>query len=122
MRLNRTILFVKDFPRMVAFYTETLGLQPIEETRLENWVEFNTGSARFSLHAIPPGIANGIGISTPPRPRETVPVKLSFEVEDLAGERKRLSDLGVALIERPWGSWDAVDPEGNIFGISARAL
>ena len=45
------------------------------------------------------------------------PVKLSFEVEDVASEVKRLEGLGVTIVRRPWGSHEAIDPEGNIFGI-----
>ncbi len=33
MQLNQAILFVKDIDRMAAFHRDTLGLQPIEETR-----------------------------------------------------------------------------------------
>ncbi len=111
------MLFVKDLDRMVAFYAGTLGLKPIEETRLDNWVEFDSGGARFSLHAIPAEIANQIEISSPPKPRETGAVKLSFETGDAASERRRLAALGVTFIKRPWGAYEGVDPEGNIFGL-----
>ena len=113
------MIYVKDLHRMAAFYGGTLGLKPIEETRMENWVEFEAGAARFSLHAIPAGIANQIEIASPPSPRETNPVKLSFEVDDVASECRRLESLGVPIIRRPWGSYDGIDPEGNIFGICA---
>jgi len=115
MRLQRAMFYVKDLDRMVNFYGETLGLKVIEETRTDNWAEFDAGGTRFALHAIPREIADQIEISSPPTPREKCPVKLTFEVED-AGAR-RLKPLGVTIIERPWGSCDAVDPEGNIFGI-----
>ena len=111
------MIFVKDLPRMAAFYRDTLGLKAIEETRMENWVEFDTGAARFALHAIPAQIAAQIEIASPPRPRETNPVKLSFEVADVDSERQRLEALGVPIVQRPWGAYDGVDPEGNIFGI-----
>src|SRR5882757_4780138 len=52
-------------------------------------VEFEAGATRFSLHSIPPEIADQIRISSPPRPREENPVKLSFEVDDIASERQR---------------------------------
>jgi catechol 2,3-dioxygenase-like lactoylglutathione lyase family enzyme len=113
------MIFVKDLARMTTFYRDTLGLKPIEGTRLENWVEFDTGSTRFALHAIPPEIAQRIEIATPPQPREKNPVKLSFEVEDAASERRRLEALGVPLVERPWGAYDGIDPEGNVFGIDS---
>jgi catechol 2,3-dioxygenase-like lactoylglutathione lyase family enzyme len=117
MRLKRAMIYVKDLPRMVAFYSGTLGLKPIEETRLDNWVEFETGGVRFALHAIPAEIAAGIEILSPAKPREMTPVKLFFEVDDVASERRKLEAMGVQIIERPWGSCDGVDPEGNIFEI-----
>jgi catechol 2,3-dioxygenase-like lactoylglutathione lyase family enzyme len=117
MRLSNAMLYVKDIERMASFYRDTLGLQPIAETRLENWVEFETGGARFSLHAVPNEIAQGIDLGNPPQPRENVPVKLTFAVADADREMERLTRLGVPLIRRPWGACDVVDPEGNILQI-----
>lgn len=102
---------------MTAFYNETLGLRRIDDGRIDSWVEFDAGGARFALHAIPAEIAGQIEISSPPKARETDPVKLFFEVEDVEAERARLESLGVTTVQRPWGSWDGIDPEGNIFGI-----
>lgn len=121
MRLASAMIFVKDLDRMAGFYTDTLGLKPVEETRLENWVEFEGAGARFSLHAIPAAIASQIQIASPPQPREQGAVKLSFEVGDAAAEIQRLEALGVPLLRRPWGAVDAVDPEGNVFGIVSKA-
>jgi catechol 2,3-dioxygenase-like lactoylglutathione lyase family enzyme len=117
MRLTRAMLYVKDINRMAGFYENILGLKLIEETQMENWVEFEAGGAKFALHAIPSEIANQIEISSPPRPREKDPVKLIFEVDDVALERQRLESLGVPIVQRPWGAYDGIDPEGNIFGI-----
>jgi catechol 2,3-dioxygenase-like lactoylglutathione lyase family enzyme len=117
MRLNRAMIYVKDIDRMAVFYSNALGLKPIEETRTQDWVEFEAGDSRFALHAVPSEIARQIDISSPPVPRETNPVKLSFEVEDASSERRRLQSLGVPIVERPWGAYDGIDPEGNIFGI-----
>jgi len=117
MRLTRAMIFVKDLPRMTAFYGETLGLRAIQETRMDTYVEFDAGAASFALHAIPTHIAEQIKIVSPVQPRENNPVKLSFGVENIHSERKRLETLGVTILERPWGSWDGVDPEGNVFGI-----
>ena len=72
---------------------------------------------RFALHAIPPEIASDIEITSPPRVRGQNPVKLIFEVDDVEAERARLELLGTKMVERPWGAWDGVDPEGNVFGI-----
>ena len=112
MVLKRAMLFVKDLPSMARFYGDTLGLNPIPETRTDSWIEFETG---FALHAIPPHIADGIEILSPPRPRENHPIKLAFAVDDLASECERLEGLGVKTIQTRWGTCDAVDPEGNIF-------
>jgi catechol 2,3-dioxygenase-like lactoylglutathione lyase family enzyme len=112
------MLFVKDLRLMVAFYGDVLGLKPVAETRTGNWVEFDAGGARFALHAIPPEMAEQVEISSPPRPREKSPVKLIFEVADVERERARLEALGIAMLIRPWGGCDAVDPEGNIFQLS----
>lgn len=88
---------------------------------MENWVEFEGGGARFSLHAIPAAIASQIEVASPPRPREQAPIKLSFEADDAEAEIRRLESLGVTLVRRPWCAVDGVDPEGNVFGIYSRA-
>src|SRR5882724_6207772 len=117
MRLSRAMIYVKDLNRMAAFYGNVLGLKPVEETRTESWVEFETGATKFALHAIPAAIAEQIQILSSPEPREDTPIKLSFEVEDVASERQRLESLGVPIVQRPWGTYDGIDPEGNVFGI-----
>lgn len=121
MRLNRAMIYVKDFDRMAAFYENTLGLKPVEETRTQNWIEFDTGAIKFALHAIPAEIAEQVEISSPPRPREKNPVKLSFEVDDIAAELRRMESLRVMVVQRPWGAYDGIDPEGNVFGIDSAA-
>jgi predicted enzyme related to lactoylglutathione lyase len=82
---------------------------------MSEYLEFDAGTTTFALHVIP--AAARCDASAAPQPREKVPVKLSFEVDDVASERNRLEALGVTIIERPWGACDGVDPEGNIFGI-----
>lgn len=110
MHLSRAILYVKDFESMVAFYGRLLDREPVEATRTENWVEFAAGGVKLALHAIPPEIAEHIQISSPPLPREDTPLKLLFELNDMAYEHQRLQSLGMRMVERPWGSYDGVDP------------
>jgi predicted enzyme related to lactoylglutathione lyase len=117
MQLHRAMIYFKDLPRMREFYSEMLGVRPINEKSIDEWAEFDTGSARFALHAIPADIARQIEISSPPQAREKNPVKLTFEVDDVEAERRRLASLGATMVQRPWGSWDGIDPEGNVFGI-----
>ena len=118
MRLDGAMLFVKDLDRMTAFYRDVLGLQPIEETRLHNWVEFKGESVRFSLHAIPSAIATEIHIASPPLPREQSGTKLTFAVQNVDTTLKRIEQMGLPLLRRPWGATEAVDPEGNVFAVS----
>jgi len=118
MHFHGAMLFVRDLPRMTSFYADVLGLKVIDETRMDTWVEFETGSTRFSLHAIPAEILTGIPPPpSPPKARESNPTRLDFSVADVESERARLESLGVPILVRPWGSYDAVDPEGNVFGI-----
>jgi predicted enzyme related to lactoylglutathione lyase len=123
MQLGCAMIYVKDFPRMREFYSEMLGNKPINKDWTDSWAEFDAGGARVALHAIPADIAGGIEISSPPRPRERVPVKLVFRVEDVRAERARLESLGITMLNRPWQNpaeaCEGIDPEGNIFQISS---
>jgi len=120
MQLRSAILYVKDLERMKLFYSQMLGASP-NEGWTDAWATFETGGARFSLHAIPADIAKSIVIDSSPTPRERHAVKLIFEVKDVESERARLESLGVQLLRRPWQkpgeACDAVDPEGNVFQI-----
>jgi catechol 2,3-dioxygenase-like lactoylglutathione lyase family enzyme len=115
MRLNRAMIYVSDLDRMVAFYAGTLGLKLVEETTADVYVELDAGAIHLGLHVIPASAR--CERSEPVRPREQNPVKLNFEVEDVVSEIERLEALGVTIIKRPWGAYDGVDPEGNVFGI-----
>jgi catechol 2,3-dioxygenase-like lactoylglutathione lyase family enzyme len=117
MRLHGAMLFVKDLSRMTAFYSDVLGLRPIEETRVDNWVEFRGDHGQFSLHAIPPAMAAGIQIESPPRAREQGATKLTFEVQDVDATMGKIEAMGLPLLRRPWGGTECVDPEGNVFAL-----
>ena len=119
MRLAGAMLFVKDLPSMTVFYREVIGLRPIEETRQPDWVEFD--GAQFSLHAIPAAIAAGIPIDSPPRVREEGATKLTFVVADVEATLASIERMGLPLLRRPWGGIEAVDPEGNVFGLRSGA-
>ena len=43
--------------------------------------------------------------------------KLTFDVPDVAGTLARIEAMGLPLLRRPWGDTEAVDPEGNVFGL-----
>jgi catechol 2,3-dioxygenase-like lactoylglutathione lyase family enzyme len=110
------MIFVRDIGAMERFYRDVVGLVPVEETRQPEWVEFDGGWGRFSLHQRPPHILAEL----PPlsgEPRETGSTKLGFLVPRVSAEVARLRGLGVRVIERPWGGFDFTDPEGNVCGL-----
>ena len=119
MQLRSAMLYVKDLERMKRFYAGVLGTEPTNESWTNIWATFDRGGIRFALHAIPADTAENIEITSPPVLRENQPVKLTFEVKDVEGERQRLESLGIRTLRRPWQqpgeACDAVDPEGNIF-------
>jgi predicted enzyme related to lactoylglutathione lyase len=126
MELGCAMIFVKDFPRMREFYERLLQTPPINTKWTDSFALFDVGGAQLALHAIPEQAARGIQNSSPPKPREQGAVKLIYRVNDLAAERARLESMGVPLPRREWQnpeeSSDAVDPEGNVFQITASAL
>jgi catechol 2,3-dioxygenase-like lactoylglutathione lyase family enzyme len=117
LQLLRTVLFVRDLPRMTAFYRDVLGLSPIDDGQTQDWVEFRAGAMTLGLHAIPADIAAACTPEIPPRAREGNPLRLDLSVPDVETEKRRLAALGVTLLARPWGACDLVDPEGNVFGL-----
>ena len=114
MRLAGVTLFAAELGPMIAFYRDGLGFTPNAATRLPDWVEFDTGSARFTLHQIP----HDIGGEPSPTPRETASCKPVLAVENLAAARVRLEAAGATILDRPWGGWDFADPEGNVLGVT----
>jgi predicted enzyme related to lactoylglutathione lyase len=115
------MLYVKDFARMRSFYGELFGADAVNTEWTDTWARFDVGGASFALHAIPADIAREVEISAVPR--EKSPFKFIFQVDDVDHERRRLEALSIRTIQRPWQdpseSFEAVDPEGNIFQISA---
>jgi predicted enzyme related to lactoylglutathione lyase len=111
VRLNLAILYVNDIPRMTAFYRDVFGLTL--ESHSETYVKFEN----FALQAIPKEAA--VPISSPPRVRDDNAAKLIFTLENVATEVSRLEEMGARILRHPWGTWDVIDPEGNVIGISA---
>lgn len=112
----RAILFVTDVARMQAFYEHVLGLSVTSAE--PGYVELG----ELALHAIPAQYAPAI--ASPPELREDAVTKLAFHVDDVAAERARLVDQGVAMRElqhyQTVSFCDGIDPEGNVFQITTR--
>lgn len=86
MRLNYAIKFVSDMDKAIAFYRDTLGLEPKFQSPF--WSEFNTGETTLALH--PASDENPAGS-----------VQLGLGSEDLAGFYDRRADLGVQFTQPP---------------------
>jgi predicted enzyme related to lactoylglutathione lyase len=120
MKLQLAMVFAKDMTRMTAFYRDGLGLTVVPEKSSEGWVVFDAGGAQFALHAIPPAIAKDIAIAQPPEARSNTPIKLVFQTPELEVVCQRLANLGAKVFPpRTSGSRDALDPEGNVFQLTA---
>jgi len=117
--LTGAVLYAKDLPRLVEFYTEMTGLQ-LRTTQDEFAVL--GGEPQLVIVRIPQHIAESISVETPPVRREGTPIKLVFAIPDLAAARRSAPKRGGAVkpAEHEWifegvKVCDGHDPEGNIF-------
>jgi predicted enzyme related to lactoylglutathione lyase len=113
MTLAQVLVFVKDLPRLHAFYRDALGLATLDES--DGIARLDAGGVVLVLHAIPPEYAAGITIASPPVPRSDTPIKLIFATDDVAAARQRVVAHGGQLRDR-----DETDPEGNVFRLAPR--
>ncbi len=126
--MMRVILFAKDMDRQTAFYRDVLGLTPCASPHPPSeWVDFDSGGARLALHAIPERYAKNIEISDPPKARGGTPYKPVFRVEDLRAACAELKAAGVPRLfpnedEEVSTRADFLDPEGNVFQLTAEAI
>lgn len=117
-QLSEIILYVKDMEAQVQFYRDimdlTLEYPPDRDSyHDECWVVFDTGPCKLALHG---GGHCKFGQDAP---------KFVFEVDDLSAARELLSLKGVHVgkVRSPAtgiNTFDAEDPEGNIFSLESR--
>jgi lactoylglutathione lyase len=109
MQVGYVNVFVKDFPRAVAFYKDVLGLDLQSEEAQFGYASFNGGPISFALAETDDeslvGRHTGIG----------------FMVTDIDKSYADLIAQGVEFdmkpTKQPWGGTLALfkDPDGNIF-------
>lgn len=106
--LSEVFLRVRDFPKMRAFYHETLGLAVAYEN--PRFAELRTKGAGIALHA-----------GRKSRSREDSHWFLHFRVRDLDGVVRSLRGRGVKvgrIRNEPFGRvTNFRDPEGNEIGL-----
>lgn len=110
-KIERVIVFVKDFERMVDFYNKTLCISL--RSKEQGWAEFNTQGITLCLH----------------QGRESTPVtaepQIGFRVDDLDATCEALRARGIvfAPVSSPCPGTRMThfrDPEGNYVGIEGR--
>lgn len=116
-RLAYAIFYVSDLERSIHFYRDGVGLPFRFST--ENYAEFATEGAKFSLYArshLPELIGREAPAGQAPWPQGEV----AFFVEDVDAEYERLAAAGVTVLapprDRPWGerTLHVADPDGNV--------
>jgi len=117
-----TVLFVRDLPRCLTFYRDTLGLQVTEST--PELASFQMDNVYFLLLEVSAAAnmigeeANALQIEGGPR------VLLAAGVEDVDASYEALKAKGVTVLRPPtnqsWGLRTAyfADPEGNLWEIN----
>ena len=116
------VLFAKDHAMLARFYIEAFGLTHLD--RGDYHVVLGCDGFRLVVHQIPPDLASGVKLDSPPRRREQGAVKLAFAVDSLARVRRIVAPLG-GVVDPPESEWSdsesttckGHDPEGNVFNV-----
>lgn len=111
-------IYAVDAPRVAAFYAAVAGMQQLHAR--DELIVLESPDIQLLIHAIPPHIAAGIEISSPPRKREDTALKFFFTVPSLAEARAQAARLGGEVFDENWQGpgfviCNAMDPEGNVF-------
>lgn len=112
MKLNSILLFSENPKRLIEFYKKVLGMEPDHVDG--EYSDFKTGGAYLEI-----GPHDKVhGASTNPER-----LLLNFHVHDVEAEFKRIKDLGVKVIKKPYQPVEDprltiatfADPDGNYF-------
>lgn len=120
-------IFVKDWPRAVRFYTETLGMAVLYRDEELGWAQLATGQAQLAIERFTPETNERTGEADPEAEHLVGRfVGASLAVEDIYGAFELLASRGVSFMappeQMPWGGVLAHfrDPEGNILTLVGR--
>ena len=111
--LSAVRVFVTDFDRALAFYTESLGMRSAFASAKMGWAQFETGTAQLAIERVDPDDAEGADLVGRF-------VSASLRVDDLQATYETLRARAVEFVEapekQPWGGSLAHfrDPDGNI--------
>ncbi len=112
-QLQLVRVFVHDWERALAFYTETLGMPVAFESADMGWAQLGLDGAHLAIERLDPEDPEAEGLVGRF-------VGVSIAVEDLPARHEALVDRGVHFLEppaqQPWGAMMAhfEDPERNV--------
>jgi len=117
-------VYAKHLDRLVGFYEMVLQLPVVH--RSPGMAVLQSQAMQLIVHAIPPHIAEGITIASPPQRREQTALKFFFSVPSIANARHRAAQQGGEVLTEAWEEpgfrvCNACDPEGNIFQVRESA-
>ena len=113
--VSRIILYVKDIPKVAAFYQQFFGMRPLPGAE-EGWVELGSGSGGCTVALHKASVAQKSGAA----------MKLVFGVADVRGFKAEKEKQGLRFgVVHSFGGIEfanAKDPAGNSIQISNRGL
>ena len=117
-------IYANDPERMSTFYESVAGMVRLHQA--DELTVLESSDIQLLIHRIPPSIAAGIAIKSPPDKREDTALKFFFTVPSLAGARQKTAQLGGEVFNENWNGpgfvvCNACDPEGNIFQVRENA-
>lgn len=111
---------------MTAFYQHCFSMATVDSKPMEFCV-LKSEDWELSLVCVPEAIKNTIVIVDPPERRESTPVELAFDVANIEGLRRVVTDTGGQLGPtasawefRTFLHLDCLDPEGNVVQLRQR--
>jgi catechol 2,3-dioxygenase-like lactoylglutathione lyase family enzyme len=114
-------VFVRDWPRAVRFYTETLGIPLAFQSEELGWAQLATGQGQLALERFTPEETGRLGEATGTDGALVGRfLGVSLAVGDIYAVYEELRAKGVEFLEppeqMPWGGVLAHlrDPEGNV--------
>ena len=114
------VIYAKDRAHLAQFYARALGFAEVGDVDTATMLESDLLS--LTIVQIPALYADDIVITDPPARREETPIKLVFDVADIAAARHDLPAHG-GSVDPSSGEWvnpdgsrvcNGVDPEGNV--------
>ena len=117
-------IYAVDADRIAKFYESIAQMTRLHET--QDLIVLESPDIQLLVHRIPPHIAAGITVDSPPRKREDTALKFFFTVPSIAGARAAAATMGGAVFDENWRGpgfvvCNAMDPEGNVFQVREQA-